>query len=523
MSEGKRSVLSLNRFQRLSLWCRDCDSYWQLPNYMVVLHGSYDTELLKSVIKMNLYLQRIILGLPDSYFGEDFDFGNELVVILEMVRNTLKQKDTPIVIMDVDLIECIDQNIDHIANFITQMSISLEAMTRKIIDYSPKNFLAKLSIMRKNILKSLETNNFKCVLDNIMDLNIAGLDLLLQCIGVLFNFIYIALIDITAPETPIKGMIYCADPRVIIERLANVAAQNFFYRYKRRWLIFYREILLESSDLFLVDQKKYQSLLQCGNYETLESVLFNVYILRNPDLMKQLTILKHRERYPKNVGAIYDWWLGRPKEKLQEIYQLLDSTETIGKKSAMLPFILTSGMSVKDRIYHDLNYAMRMFNRSNPEVSTLFNAILKIYPHVFEQVYFPDREHYVTLNGGGDTSDMQQSSTKMPNVSDDKKTEAAAVIEAINLAANKFDNISDKNVLRKCENNKCQEQHGGKNVIWNLNTFEVGEYSMNHILYKVIENRRVVEDFLNEMKRNKSFKSAMENVLSKKIQKTIFR
>ncbi|WBR61488.1 hypothetical protein [Drosophila suzukii associated hytrosavirus 1] len=463
-------TINLNRFHRLSLWCRDCDSYWQLPNYLVVLHGTYDRERIKRLLKINLYLYNRLLNLDiEQCFGSYYDFDTELRSVLYEIRQKLHDNSNDVKILDVDVLAVLEENMPAVVDFILQMRSSFDSMALRLRENMPKNFIGKLNVLKKNILKSLDSDNVKCVLDNLMDLNIAGLDLLVQCVGIIFNCFYVLSVDIVEPKNKTPGVIYCQDPAIIIERLANISAQNFFYKYKRRWLMFYREVLVDCNSVF-DDIEKYKVLRQCGNVETIENALYEVLIAKNTELMKQLTILKHVDRYPKTTKDIYEWWSGRSKEQLQRIYNQLDDSLGMDKKSALLPFILTHNQPAKDRLYHELLNVLHMFYHIKPELSNALTFILKIYPEVFEQIYFPDRERYISMN----TQEIEETETSS------KK--------------DVLDNIRDKNTLRKCENARCQARNKGKNVVWNLNTFEVGKHSMNTIIKELCKNPRIFEE-----------------------------
>lgn len=472
-------VMTLNRFHRLALWCRNCNNYWQTPNYLVVLHGSYVHDTITRLLKINLYLYGQLFDMQQCDFDEAFrckyNFEEEVHVVFQQIREILRTQTREINILDIDLIASLDQNMPALTAFVLQMKSSFDLMAQKIIENSPRNFLSKLDKVKKNVLRSLETKNLKCAIDNLMDLNIAGLDVLVQCVGLIFNCFYVLSINIQEPEKHQPGMMYCTDTRVIVERLANISAQNFLYKYKRRWLVYYREVLSECKNLFGTDLKTYEELRMCGNYETIERVLYDLFITKNTELSKHLTIIKHIQRYPKTANDIYGWWSGRSKEQLQMYYNLLDDCLGMDKKSTLLPFILTHGMPVKDRLYCEIWKMLKMFDHINPELSSSLSFIMRIYPDVFEQVYFPDRDHYMAMNGG----DVPE-----------------------NAELDVLDNIRNKNILRKCENTKCQERYQGRNVIWNLNTFEVGKHSMNTIFKELIKHPTIFEEIRNYAQKN---------------------
>lgn len=455
-------TIKMNRFHRLALWCRDCDHYWQVPNYLVVFHGKYDDDLLRRLVKINLYLYHSLLRIDvdNECFGPNYVFETELRSVFNKVKETLRRQAKEVKILDVDIVNSLEENMSSLVDFVVQMKGSFDVMAMKVLNNSPKNFISKLDILRKNILKSLasqEEGSMKCALDNLMDLNIAGLDTLVQCVGIIFNCFYILCIEVTDPVEKTPGVVYCKDPTVVIERLANISAQSYLYKYKRRWLIYYRELLTDCQHLF--DTDTYNELRQSGNFSVIENALFDVLIARTP-LMKELTILRHMERYPKTADDIYGWWSGRTKEQMKRLYGMLDDCINMDKRSTLLPFILTRNLPSKDRMYHEIYNVLKMFDRINPELSTAIGFILRIYPEVYEQVYFPDREHYLV---GDDVTD-------------------------------ELDNIRDKNTLRRCENAKCQARFNGRNVIWNLNTFEVGKHSMNTIFKELIKNPRIFEE-----------------------------
>lgn len=473
-SASVSNTISLNRFHRLALYCGDCDNYWQLPNYLVVLHGKYDRELIMGLLKINLYMYSRLfdLNLPEV-FGNDYNFEEEIVRTFDVVKNKLRNQSKEIKILDIDIIACLEENMSTVVEFILRMKGSFDTMATRIIDNSPKSFVNKLGVLRKNIIKSLESDNIKCAIDNLMDINIAGLDTLVQCVGIIFNCFYMVCIDIEEPEVKTPGVMYCKDAAIVVERLANISIQNFLYKYKRRWLVFYREVLSDCKSLFGQDLKTYNELRTCGNYETIEAAFYDMLILRNPEMMKQLTIIKHIDKYPKSVADIYEWWSGRSKEQLQKIHCLVDDCLGMDKKSTLLPFILTHKMPAKDRMYHEIFNVLKMFDHINPELSSALNFSLRIYPEVFEQVYFPDRERYVAAK----------------NLQEEYTTDV-------------LDNISNKTTLRKCENIKCQARNNGRNVIWNLNTFEVGKHSMNAIVKELIKNPRIFEEILAYAQKN---------------------
>lgn len=468
-------TINLNRFHRLSLWCKDCNYYWQVPNYLVVLHGTYDLKMVKRLLKINLYLYNRLLSIDvDEYFGSDYIFQDELKIVFEQIKTNLKSHSKEVKVLDVDIINTLEDNMSSIVDFVLQMKSSFDTMAIKVLENSPRNFVSKLQILKKNIIKSLDTDNIKCALDNLMDLNITGLDILVQCVGIIFNCFYILNIDIHDPDTKTPGVIYCKDPAIVIERLANISAQNFLYKYKRRWLIFYREVLTECKSMF-TDMRLFNELRQCGNFETLERHLYDIVIAKNQEVMKKLSILKHCDRYPKDTHDIYEWWSGRSKEQLQQIFNSIDDCLGMDKKSTLLPFILSYKSNAKDRMFYEILNMLHIFDHINPELSTAINFILRIYPEVFEQVYFPDRERYMTL----DTDDDKSGDMKDP-----------------------LDNVRNKNTLRKCENLKCQERYNGRNVIWNLNTFEIGKHSMNTIFKELIKNPKIFEEIFAYAQKN---------------------
>lgn len=479
------SEITLNRFHRLSLWCSDCNSYWQLPNYLVVLHGIYDKDFINGLLKINFFLYNKLFDLDvDEIFGTDYIFEREITDVFEKVKQKLSSQSQEIKILDVDIIARMEENMSSIVEFILRTKSAFDTMAQRIIDNSSSSFLNKLNIIKKNIVKSLKSDNIKCAIDNLMDLNIAGLDILVQCVGIILNCCYIVCISITEPVTKTPGIIYCKDLSVIVERLANISAQNYLYRHKRRWLVYYREILSDCKSLFGSNIKAYEDLSTCGNYEKIEGVLYDMLILKNPDLMRQLSILRHIDRYPKEANDIYEWWSGRSKEQLQKIHNLVDDCLGMDKKSTLIPFILTHKMPHKDRLYHDIFHMLKMFDRINPELSTAINFIIRIYPEVFEQVYFPDRERYIAAN-----------TTVPPN--------------------DVLDNISNKKTLRRCENKACQSINNGQRVIWNLNSFEVGKHSMNTVFKELIKNPRIFEEIFTYAQKNFNI-TVNSNALMKK-------
>ena len=497
-SNDQKITIKMNRFHRLALWCQDCDSYWQLPNYLVVFHGRYDDELLRRLIKINLYLYSGMLRLDKAKcFGENYDFETELRNVFDEVKMNLRSQSKDVKILDVDIVSCLEENMSSLVDFVVQMKSSFDLMSVKVLEYSPKNFLSKLDVLRKNITRSLaEDGNLKCALDNLMDLNISGLDTLVQCVGIIFNCFYILCIELTEPDEQTPGVVYCRDPTVVIERLANISAQNYLYKYKRRWLLYYRELLSETRCLF--DAATYAELSQSGNFSVIENALYEALIVRNTTLYKELTILRHMDRYPKTVEEVYGWWSGRTKEQMKHLYSLLDDTVSMDKRSTLLPFILTRNMPAKDRMFHDIYSVLKMFDRINPELSTAIGFILRIYPEVYEQVYFPDREKYMSATACSSSSSSEETPTDV------------------------LDNIRDKNTLRRCENNRCQQKNGGKNVVWNLNTFEVGKHSMNTVFKELIKNPRIFEEIFAYANKNLNV-SLDTNSFLKKTKKIVYK
>lgn len=487
MSSSGVTTISLNRFHRLSLWCRDCDSYWQLPNYLVYLHGSYNSERMKKLININLYLYNRLFDLDvEKYFGENYVFKDELHSVFDEIKTHLSMRTKKIQILDMDILAILQDNMSSLIEFVLEMKASFDETAETIIRNSPKNFRLKLDTLKRHIIKSLETDNIKIAIDNLMDLNIAGLDPLVQCVGIIFNCFYILSIDIQAPLTRTEGAIYCDNPDVIIERLSNISAQNFLYKYKRRWLVYYRKLLTECKSIFGTNIKQFDELSSSGNFETIEAVLYDILISKNNDLLKTLTILKHSDRYPKGVKDIYQWWSGRSNEQLQKIYNLLDNCISIENKTTLLPFILTHKMSAKDRMYYEIYRMLKQCEHVNVGLSQALSFIVRIYPEVFEQVYFPDRERYMSINT--DTRGNRDS-TKNPSCNSDtlKLDEAEEKIDVL-------DNIRNKNVLRKCENSKCYAVNKGRNVIWNLNSFEIGKQSMNSVFKELVKNPSIFEE-----------------------------
>lgn len=492
MSEQK--LINLNRFHRLSLNCSDCDSYWQLPNYLVVLHGNIDQVLMKRLLDINFYLYQKLFELETTeYFPIEYDFEREIIEVFTSVKEKLKLKSKEIRILDIDVISSFEENMSAIIDFVIKMRESFDTMAIKVLNNSPKNFVTKFQFLKKNIIKSLESNNLKCAIDNLMDLNIAGFDVLVQSIGIIFNCFYILSIDICEPVQKIRGTIYCDDHGVVIERLANISAQNFLYKYKRRWLIFYREILSECRSLFKDNMKLYEELSTSGNYAAIEEAIYDVLILKNSNLCKEFTFLRHIERFPKSPKNIYDWWNGRSKEQIQNIFNHIDDCLSFDKKSLLFPFILTQKMPAKERNFCDIYNLLKIFDHINPELSTAISFIVRIYPEVFEQVYFPDREKYITL-------------------------------EAATTMTDELDNIGNKNTLRKCENVKCQQKNHGQNVIWNLNAFEVGKHSMNSVFKELIKNPRIFEEVFAYAQKNLDIAiNADALTTKKKITKIVYR
>lgn len=468
-------TVKLNRFHRLAMWCRDCDTYWQLPNHLVMLHGRYERQLIVRMLRINLYLYSRLLDLDmEQCFGLCYDFDTELRSVLYEIQQKLHEHPPPsIKILDVDVVASLQENMPAIADFISQIRSTFDVVAVRLRENSPRSFLGKLGVLRKNITQALETQNVKSAIDNLMDLNIAGFDILVQCVGIIFNFLYVLNVEISEPEKRTPGVIYCEDMTVIMERIANIAAQNYLYKYKRRWLLYYRELLSDCSSLF-ESGARYEELHECGNYRTIEVALYDAIVLRNAELVRELGILKHIDRYPKSSREIYEWWSGRSKDQMQKIYNTLDDCMGMDKKSTVMPFILTYKDAAKDRIYYELLNMLHMFAHINPELSNAINFILRIYPDVFEQVYFPDRERYLS---------------------------SASVAEDVS-CSDALDNIRDKNKLRKCENKRCQLKNGGRNVVWNLNTFEVGKHSMNTVIKELCKNPRIFDEIYNYANKN---------------------
>lgn len=482
------SLVNLNRFHRLSLWCRDCDHYWQIPNYLVVIHGKIENESVKRMLKLNLYMYHVLFDLDiERVFGPDFNFETEMMYYFEELRERFKTSSKDITIDGVDIIRVLQENMDGLMNFIIQMKGSFDTMALRVLTHSPKHFINKLMILKKNILSALETDNLKCAIDNLMDLNIAGFDVIVQATGTLFNCFYILSIDVCKPETSMPGVLYCENPGAPIERLGNISVQSFFYKYKRRWLIFYREVLLECKSLFGDNIKYYEELRSCGNLETVENAIFDLLVARNVNLCKELSIIKYIERYPKDVKRIHEWWSGRSKENMQTIYKLMDNCLSMEKKTALMPFLLCRNMNQKDRIYYESYNALQLFSRMDKALANSIGFILRIYPVVFEQVYFPERKRYESMNPP--TDDI-------------------------------LDNISDKETLRKCENRKCQERNGGRNVIWNLNMFDNNTHSFNSIIKELIKNPEILKELFVYIQKN--FKVDINvDKLTKKIYKKV--
>lgn len=493
-----QSTLSLNRFHRLSLWCGDCQNYWQLPNYLVILHGSYDEFLMRKLLKANLYLYGKLINIDiEDYFGKDYIFENEIGGTFELVKKKLNATHKTIDILDVDIISSLEMNMDSIIGFIIQMNENFSSVAEKILRNSPKNFINKLQILKKNLLKSLESGNIKNAIDIIMDLNICGLDTLVQCVGIIFNCFYMLTIELSSPENKINGAIYCEDIAVVIERLANISTQSFLYKYKRRWLVFYRNILTECKSLFANNLKLYYELEQCGNYERIENELFDRLINKNPELSRLLSIIKHSDRYPKETKKIYEWWSGRSKEQIQKIYNTMDDCLDIEMKSSLLPFMLSHNLNPKERQYYEILNVLHLFDHINPGLSNVVNVVLKIYPEVYEQIYFPDRNRY--MNAASSNRQLEYKSTDV------------------------LDNIKDKNTLRKCENKKCQERNGGANVIWNLNTFDLARHSMNTVFKEFIKNPEIFEEIFKYTKKNMNIAINAETIVRKHRQKIMYK
>lgn len=488
MSDEEICTIDLNRFHRLSLWCRDCNNYWQLPNYLVVLHGTYNRPMLKRLLDINLYLYNRLLRIDcdNEYFGASYNFEDEVRCVFADVQQRLKRQPREIRVLDVDVISCLEENMTGLVDFILQMKGTFDMMAYKVLEHSPRNFVSKLGVLKKNIINALTDNNIKRALDNLMDLNIAGFDILVQCVGIILNCIYMVGIEVCDPDVKTPGVMYCKDPGVIIERLANISAQHFLYKHKRRWLVYYREVLNDAKSLFS-DQKLYEQLRLCGNYETIERALYDVVVAKNPELLKHLTILKHSDKYPKSAHEIYEWWSGRSKEQLQKIFGAVDSCLVMDSKSSLFPFILTYKSHAKDRMFYDILHMLHIFDHINPELSTAINFTLRIYPEVFEQVYFPDRDKYVSCDA--------MSTPEHHDV---------------------LDNVRDKNTLRRCDNPKCQERNKGKNVVWNLNTFEAGSHSMNTIFKEVIKNPKIFEELFAYAQKNLKIAINANSITAKK-------
>lgn len=479
-------TISLNRFQRLSLWCQDCNHYWQIANHLVNLHGTVDRDLLQRLLKINLFLYKNLLDINvEEFFGKNYIFEIELNSVFNDVRDKLKNQSKEIKILDVDIMSNIETKMPQIIDLVIQLKSSFDLMSNKILENSSRKFITKLGILKKNILKSFENDNIKCALDNLMDLNIAGFDLLVQCAGIIFNCFYILNIEICEPIQKTPGVTYCEDHAIIIERLANISAQNFLYKHNRRWLAYYRDILTDCKSLFKNNEKRYNELRSCGNFQTIENEIFNLLVFENPEVYEELTIFKYIDRFPKTAKEIYEWWSGRSKEQLQKIYKSVHYID-MDKASTMFPFILSRNLHVKDRIYYDILNILKMFSHINPSLENSIGFILRIYPEVFEQIYFPDRERYIKLSCN-------------PTIG--KKEDI-------------FDNINNKNSLRKCEDLKCQERNKGKNVVWNLNTFEIEKHSMNTIFKELLKNPQILEDISAYV--NKNFDLSINPNLLKK-------
>lgn len=484
-------TISLNRFHRLSMWCGDCNTYWQSPNYMVVLYGTCDEDILRRLLRINMYMYRSLfqMSADDECFGADYNFEQELNMVFLQVQQSLRKQSRNIKVLDIDIVSYIEENLDSITRFVVQMQGSFETMALRLIENSPRSFLTKLESLRRNIVKSLLGNNLKCAIDNLMELNTSGLDILVQCVGMIFNCFYILSVNICEPEIQTPGIMYCNDAAVILERLANISVQSYLYKYKRRWLVYYRELLQECKSLFGNDLKLFNELQACGNFETIEACLYDMLIVRNEELVKLLAILRHNDRYPKCANKIYDWWSGRSKEQLQKIYNAVDDCVGMDKKSNMLPFILTHKLHAKDRLYYDILNVLRLFDHINPDLSQAIGFIMRIYPEVFEQVYFPDRDRYIALIQNRDA-----------------------------VFGDTLDNIRNKTSLQKCENVKCQQRNKGENVIWNLNSFELGKYSMNTIIKELLKNPKIFEEILKFAQKN--FDIAINaNSITRKIKK----
>lgn len=487
--------ITLNRFHRLALWCKDCDNYWQQPNYLVVLHGNVDAGVLKRLLKANLYLYHELFELDvDETFGKDYVFAKEVNLAFEEVKRILEKYPREIIVLDIDVLDSMNDNLSGIIEFIVGMKDVFDGMAVRVLENSPRNFLNKLKVIRKNMLKSLEADDLKSVIDNMMDLNIAGLDSLVQCVGMVFNCTYALLVDMCDPEEKVPGVLYCKDANITIERLSSISGQSFLYKYKRRWLIFYRELLRDCKPLFLGSSsnlKLYEELQQCGNYETIENVLFDLLITKNPEMSKQVSYITRHQAYPKTTSEIYGFWDGRSKEQKQKIYSCLDSCLPMDKKSTLLPFILAHKEPPTQRLFFEIKHMVDLFSTINPELSINIALIRKIFPNVFAQTLFPDRERY------------EEMALKSPGCS--------TTIE------DPLDNIRDKNTLRKCENAKCQKKNNGQRVVWNLNTFELGNYNMNSIFKEFIKNPTIFKEIFEFAQKNYNIAINPNNPKGKKV------
>lgn len=479
-------TLNLNRIQRISLWCKDCNNYWQIPNHLVVLSGIVRKDLINRLARINLYLYRDLLQIDvDKIFGSNYKFEFEVVAVFQIIKEELVKCSPDIEILKVDIINNLVRHMSSLSAIILELRSTFFMVSNRIQQHSSKKFLTKLGILKKNICRALETENYKTVIDNLMDLNTAGFDVIIQFVGILLNCFYILLIKIEKPENVVPGVVYCVDVGVVIERLANLSMQNFLYKYKRRWLIYYRDILVVLKSKF-TDVEKFNKLYSSGNVEDIEEALYEMLITNNSNLKNALKIMKYDNLYHKDSKQIYDWWVGQGTTQIQTIVNFLDDSLDKEKKSTILPFLLTYKDHPKDRLFEEIKYIIQSIKKINQDCANSMSSMIRIYPRVYEQVWFPDREHYIHLNNLSTTT----------------------------TTTDIHDSIKNKNMLRKCENQTCQRKHNGSNVIWNLNTFEIGKESLNNIIKEFLKNPLIISDIFNFVQKNVNLSNQVKKIIN---------
>ena len=394
-------TLTLNHVVKFAKWCRTCDKYEQVSNTNVVWHGVAKVELIERFYRINLFVLKDLINLPiNEVFGKDYDIEDEFRKTGDLLRQVFNEMDERIVVQEHDIGKLVATNIDSIIDFLLQLTQSFPSIAERVRKHSSVKSLKLFDRITKSIVTSVEKNDINAVINILMDLNISGYAINMQFAGIFFNMVYVLLTKNCPPERPLEGITYHTNASHLVECITNTSMQSFFYKYKRRWLVYYKELLLTlKNDMDVEDAKSAQTLMQTTDLERIEELVYKTLVTqRQQQLVRDLPFIERRKTYPKTAEEVYNYWYGRKREQTLNVLNSLGPIIDTEQGPSLFPFLLSLDDTPKNRQFQELMYLFRMCAKSgrkgknDEQVQSFFALVIDMLPTIYPEIYFPNKK-----------------------------------------------------------------------------------------------------------------------------------